>query len=141
METANIDAFQGREHEVIVLSLVRSNAEYQLGHVDDFGHIQAALTRATRGLVAIGDKDTLNYGYESGLTSFIRNAYERGLVIQMTPDQPGASDFLDGDAKKVVMDLDEARSIAEHIHVHKSAKPEIKIVQTRAAWNPLAKWL
>ena len=133
--------FQGRPHEVMVLSLVRSNADRRLVHVDDFRSINVALTRANRGLVVIGNKDTLNYACESEVTSFIRNVYERGLVIQTTGDQVGVADFLGGDAKKVVMDLNEARSIAEHMHVHKSTKPEIKIVQTGAAWNPLAKWL
>ena len=33
VEAANIDGVQGREHEVIVLSLVRSNSECRLGHV------------------------------------------------------------------------------------------------------------
>ena len=46
VEAANIDGFQGREHEVIVLSLVRSNSEGRLGHVDDGRRLNVALTRA-----------------------------------------------------------------------------------------------
>ena len=55
VEAANIDGFQGREYEVIVLSLVRSNSHGQLGHVDDRRRLNVALARAKRGLVVIGD--------------------------------------------------------------------------------------
>ena len=75
MEAANVDGFQVREHEVIVRSLVRSNLDGRLGHVDDGRRLNVALTRAKRALVVIGDKDTLKCGYESGLSSF----YEKRL--------------------------------------------------------------
>ena len=65
VEAANIDAFQGREHEVFVLTLVRSNSDGRLGHVDDDRRLNVALTRAKRGLVVIGDNDTLRHAYES----------------------------------------------------------------------------
>ena len=94
VEASNIDGVQGREHEVIVLSLVRSNSEGKLGHVDDRRRLNVALTRAKRGLVVIGDKDTLQCGYESGLSSFIRNVYERCVVIEMPPDLRQAADIL-----------------------------------------------
>ena len=49
VEAANFDAFQGREHEVIVVSFVRSNSGGRLGHVDDGRRLNVALTRAKRG--------------------------------------------------------------------------------------------
>ena len=67
VEASNIDGVQGREHEVIVLSLVRSNSEGKLGHVDDRRRLNVALTRAKRGLVVIGDRDTLAHGKELSL--------------------------------------------------------------------------
>ena len=112
VEAANIDGFQGREHEVIVLSLARSNSDGQLGHVDDGRRLNVALTRAKRALVVIGDKDTLKYGYESGLSAFMRYVYERGVVIELPPDLRRAADLLSGDPQKVVMDPTEARSTA-----------------------------
>ena len=103
VEAANIDGFQGREHEVIVLSLARSNSDGRLGHVDDGRRLNVALTRAKRALVVIGDKDTLKYGYESGLSSFMRNVYERCVVIEMPRDPQCAEHFLSGPPKNVVM--------------------------------------
>ena len=67
--------------------LVRCNPERRLGHLDDVRRISAAGTRRKRSLVVIGEKDTLKYGYDGGLSSFIRNVYARGLVIQMPLDQ------------------------------------------------------
>ena len=100
VEAANIDGFQGREHEVIVLSLVRSNSDGKLGHVDDGRRLNVALTRAKRALVVIGDKDTLKCGYESGLSSFMKNVYERCVVIEMPPDPGLAEKILSGDLDK-----------------------------------------
>ena len=96
VEAANIDGFQGREHEVIVLSFARSNSDGRLGHVDDGRRLNVALTRAKRGLVVIGDRDTLRCGHESGLTEFLRFVYEHCLVIDMSSDDPGGADVLGG---------------------------------------------
>ena len=35
VEVGDINAFQGRQHEVIVLCLVRSNPEHRFGYADD----------------------------------------------------------------------------------------------------------
>jgi len=142
VEAANIDAFQGREHEAIVLSLTRSNSEGRLGHVDDGRRLNVALTRAKRALVVIGNKDTLQYGYESGLMSFMRYVYEHGIVIEMPPDQRRAADFLSGDPKEDLMNPTEARAKAKIMssrqpNVRRTITPELKILRTAAAWIPL----
>ena len=143
VEAANIDGFQGREHEVIVLSLARSNADAQLGHVDDGRRLNVALTRAKRALVVIGDKDTLKFGYESGLRSFMRSVYERGVVIEMPPDPERAADFLSGDPKNVVMDPSKASLTAMTMsscqpNVSRTTERGNQIMRTAAAWIPLA---
>ncbi len=59
VEIDTVDGFQGREKEAIVVSLVRSNDEGQLGFVADIRRINVALTRARKKLVVIGDGATV----------------------------------------------------------------------------------
>ena len=72
-----------------------------------------------------------------GSAIFIKNVYNRGLVIQMPDDEWKADEFLARDAEEVVMHLHDAKSIAEETHLEQCTKPERNIVETRAYWNPL----
>jgi superfamily I DNA and/or RNA helicase len=59
IEVATVNAFQGREKEAVVVSLVRSNPDGELGFVADRRRLVVALTRARRALVLVGDGATL----------------------------------------------------------------------------------
>lgn len=54
-----MDGFQGREKEAIVISLVRSNTNGEVGFLADTRRTNVALTRARRKLIVIGDSSTL----------------------------------------------------------------------------------
>ena len=54
-----VDAFQGREREVIYISLVRSNVKGEIGFLGDIRRTNVALTRAKKMLVVVGDSATL----------------------------------------------------------------------------------
>ncbi len=59
VEIHTVDGFQGREKEVIILSLVRSNPDQEIGFLSDLRRLNVAITRARRKLIIIGDKKTL----------------------------------------------------------------------------------
>ncbi len=59
LEIDSVDGFQGREKEAVVLSLVRSNREGEIGFLADVRRLNVALTRARRKLLVIGDSATL----------------------------------------------------------------------------------
>lgn len=54
-----VDAFQGQERDVILVSLVRSNDEGQIGFLSDLRRMNVAITRARFKLIILGSKDTL----------------------------------------------------------------------------------
>jgi superfamily I DNA and/or RNA helicase len=54
-----VDAFQGQERDVIVISLVRSNSKGEVGFLGDIRRTNVAMTRARKKLILIGDSATL----------------------------------------------------------------------------------
>ncbi|PHR98178.1 MAG: IGHMBP2 family helicase [Blastopirellula sp.] len=59
IEVDTVDGFQGREKEVIICSLVRSNQNQEIGFLGDTRRMNVALTRARRKLIVIGDSSTV----------------------------------------------------------------------------------
>ncbi len=59
LEVGTVDSFQGREKEAVVVDLVRSNSEGELGFLADVRRMNVALTRAKRYLAVICDGSTL----------------------------------------------------------------------------------
>ena len=59
LEVGTVDGFQGREKEAIVVDLVRSNPDGEIGFLRDVRRMNVALTRARRFLLVVGDSATL----------------------------------------------------------------------------------
>lgn len=65
-----VDGFQGQERDIIIVSLVRSNSDGQIGFLSDLRRMNVAMTRARSKLIIIGDSKTLSRH------SFYRKLYE-----------------------------------------------------------------
>ncbi|EJW04018.1 hypothetical protein EDEG_01691 [Edhazardia aedis USNM 41457] len=52
---STVDSFQGQERDVMVLSLVRSNLENDIGFLEEIRRTNVAITRCKKGLVIIGN--------------------------------------------------------------------------------------
>jgi ATP-dependent RNA/DNA helicase IGHMBP2 len=59
MRISTIDSFQGQEKETIILSLVRSNDDGDIGFLKDYRRMNVAITRAKEQLYVIGDSATI----------------------------------------------------------------------------------
>ncbi|MGG9962297.1 AAA domain-containing protein [Ferruginibacter sp. SUN106] len=59
MRISTIDSFQGQEKEIIILSLVRSNDDGDIGFLKDYRRMNVAITRAKEQLFVIGDSATI----------------------------------------------------------------------------------
>ncbi|MFM2226344.1 MAG: hypothetical protein RJA07_2546 [Bacteroidota bacterium] len=66
---STIDSFQGQEKETIILSLVRSNDENDIGFLKDYRRMNVAITRAKEKLFVIGDSATI--GGDAFYNSFL----------------------------------------------------------------------
>jgi len=60
VEIDTVDGFQGREKEVIILSLTRSNRKNNIGFLKDLRRLNVSITRARRKLVVIADTNTIS---------------------------------------------------------------------------------
>jgi superfamily I DNA and/or RNA helicase len=65
VEIGTVDAFQGKEFDIVFLSCVRANTvdienqRLRIGHLQDRSRLCVSLTRAKQLLVVIGDRDTV----------------------------------------------------------------------------------
>ena len=62
VELGSVDGFQGREKEAVVVSLVRSNEQHEVGFLAEKRRLNVAMTRPKRHLCVIGDSETVGRG-------------------------------------------------------------------------------
>lgn len=76
MRISTIDSFQGQEQHTIILSLVRSNDEGDIGFLKDYRRMNVAITRAKEHLFVIGDSATI--GGDAFYHSFLTYIESKG---------------------------------------------------------------
>jgi superfamily I DNA and/or RNA helicase len=76
MRMSTIDSFQGQEKEIILLSLVRSNDEGEIGFLKDYRRMNVAITRAKNQLYVIGDSATI--GADPFYNAFLTYVEQQG---------------------------------------------------------------
>lgn len=80
IETASVDAFQGREKDYIILSCVRSNDYGGIGFLSDPRRLNVALTRGRYGLIIVGNpKVLINHHLWENL---IEHYFRQGLLVE-----------------------------------------------------------
>ena len=72
-----VDGFQGRERDVVYLSLVRSNERQEIGFLADYRRMNVAITRARKYLIVIGDSATV--GSDAFFAGFLNYVEQNGL--------------------------------------------------------------
>ena len=69
-----VDGFQGQERDIILISLVRSNDNGQIGFLSDIRRMNVAMTRARMKLIIFGDKATLqHHAFYRKLIAYVEN--------------------------------------------------------------------
>ncbi|KAG5417440.1 hypothetical protein I9W82_005074 [Candida metapsilosis] len=85
IEVSTVDGFQGREKEVIILTLVRSNDERDVGFLSEERRLNVAITRPKRQLCVIGDLQLMNdsgHKFLKSWSKYVEDGFEDGNSIK-----------------------------------------------------------
>ena len=85
IEISTVDGFQGREKEVIILTLVRSNDDNEVGFLSEERRLNVAITRPKRQLCVIGDMLLMSQSGHKFLkdwSKYVEDGYEDGQFVK-----------------------------------------------------------
>lgn len=80
IEVTSVDAFQGREKDLIILSCVRSNERQGIGFLSDPRRLNVAMTRAKYGCIIVGNPNVLSR--HMLWNNLLVHFKERGVLVE-----------------------------------------------------------
>mmetsp|Transcript_36229 Transcript_36229/g.117121 ORF Transcript_36229/g.117121 Transcript_36229/m.117121 type:complete len:743 (-) Transcript_36229:10-2238(-) len=92
MSVSTIDGYQGMERELVIFSATRSNDQQNIGFLSDARRMNVMLTRARRGVIVIGDMNTLSAAprESSRWPEWIDWVKQKQSVLWCSPTDDGA---------------------------------------------------
>ncbi|XP_069941349.1 uncharacterized protein [Cherax quadricarinatus] len=87
-----IDAFQGQERDIIILSFVRGNSGANIGFLSQRQRLNVALTRARKSCFIVASLSSLSNNKD--WESLIKNAERRGLISVITGKEEGNKSYI-----------------------------------------------
>jgi len=123
LEISTVDGFQGREKEIIILNLVRSNKKHEVGFLADRRRLNVAITRAKRMCILICDSSTVKN--DEFIKKMIEYFSEKALSIDINfnifdhkeiEDIQLETDILSQKNKKVKEQLEKEENTLRSIH-------------------------
>ena len=132
VEVGTVDSFQGREGEAVLISMVRSNKDKNVGFLKDKRRLNVTLTRAKRQLFIVGD-----YGTLSSDPNLKRCCDYIAMVGKWTPANslPEGESFLKGIFYYFVKNLKTINCLKIKFIVH-----EFSLSPGRSTKNPFSKY-
>ena len=89
-----VDAFQGRDVDFVILSMVRSNRTMDIGFMVETRRLNVAITRCKEGLIIVGNSITLGGGHND-FKSLIKEYEKQGCLKDGFTDQDFKNGSLD----------------------------------------------
>jgi hypothetical protein len=117
IEISTVDGFQGREKEVIIISMVRSNPQRNIGFLANEKRMNVAVTRAKRLCILIGDSHTVSAN--SFLDSLCKHFKQFGHVRS-------AFDYQGNPNVRSMYGVKPRKESEETKQTQKSSKPELE---------------
>jgi superfamily I DNA and/or RNA helicase len=92
VKMGTVDSYQGRQADVVILSLVRSNTSGILGFLRNVRRLNVAMSRCMKKLIVISDSTTIRMNRadlqaRDALMNYIHEAKKLGTYVSLAPSR------------------------------------------------------
>lgn len=128
---STVDGFQGSEMDVILVSLVRSNLDKNIGFLKDLRRLNVATTRARKHLVIFCNADTVSKNKEIGRLVRENMSYDDWFENLMKETEKRQADNLQAEIRKNNMEFNGHEISSSCLKVSSPKKSSPKIPNTK----------